>query len=356
MKLSNETIALLEDLERRIDPEIEDDFKKQWEDFNYDRFEGDVFTPERKKPSQPSLDLPQININDAIEDYDVMLRSQLVSVSKVLSSPNLTPSVRANYGTGILSSLFGAEIFVMPRHQNTLPTTKPFDDTAKIEEIVEKGIPDLNGGFGQKVFEFGELCAETFAKYPKINKYVNVYHPDLQGPLDICELMWGGELFYSLYDEPELVHSTLSLITDTYTEFLNKWYKIFPGDSYMSVHWNKGWHKGKIFLRCDSAMNLSHEFYKEFAAPYDGILLDRFDGGGMHFCGKGDHYIETLCSHPKLYAINLGQPHYNDMEKIFQNSVDKGIKIFGYHVEIQDRPTGFNHSLHSQIKQVIKKA
>ena len=70
-------------------------------------------------------------------------------------------------------------------------------------------------------------------------------------------------------------------------------------------------------------------------------------------CAKN---IETLCSHPKLYAINLGQPHYNDMEKIFQNSVDKGIKIFGYHAEIKDRPTGFNHSLHSQIKQVIKKA
>lgn len=349
MTLSNETLKLLEDIESRIDPETEDDFKKQWEDFIYDRFDGDVFTPHRKKTSMSSLELPKINHNDAVADYDVMLRSQLTAVSDALGSTGKSLAIRANYGTGILSSVFGAEIFVMPREQNTLPTTKPFNDTAKIEEMIEKGIPDFNCGFGKNVMEFGEICAETFAKYPKISKYITVFHPDLQGPLDICELLWGGEMFYAMYDESELVHSALSLITETYTAFLNKWYEIFPSNSYMNPHWNTTWHRGKIFLRCDSAMNLSPEFYKEFASPYDTILLDRFDGGCMHFCGRGDHYIETLCNTPKLYGINLGQPHYNDMEKIFKNSVDKGIKVLAYKPKlfkhVKDRPTGFNHSL-----------
>ena len=226
MKLSNETIAILEDIEKRIDPETEEDHIKQWEDFLYDRFEGEVFAPARKKRTSPSFDLPNININDAVADYDTMLRSQLAGVSKSLESKSASLVIRANYGTGILSSLFGAEIFIMPREQNTLPTTKPFNDTEKIEEMIEKGIPDLNGGLGKKVFEFGELCAETFAKYPKINKYLRMYHPDLQGPLDICELLWGGEMFYAMYDEPELVHSALSLVTDTYTAFMNKWHSV----------------------------------------------------------------------------------------------------------------------------------
>ena len=319
----------------------------------YDRFEGEVFAPARKKRTSPSFDLPNININDAVADYDTMLRSQLAGVSKSLESKSASLVIRANYGTGILSSLFGAEIFIMPREQNTLPTTKPFNDTEKIEEMIEKGIPDLNGGLGKKVFEFGELCAETFAKYPKINKYLRMYHPDLQGPLDICELLWGGEMFYAMYDEPELVHSALSLVTDTYTAFMNKWHKLYPCDSYMNPHWNTLWHRGKIFLRCDSAMNLSPELYREFAAPYDAKLLDRFDGGAMHFCGRGDHYIEILCNTPKLYGINLGQPCYNDMEKIFANSVDKGIKVLGYskkdYEAVKDRPTGFNHSLHARL-------
>lgn len=350
MNLSEKTLAILEDIERRIDPETENDFVKQWEDFLYDRFDGEVFTPTRAKTSPVGCELPDININDAIDDYEIMLQSELVKVSNILASKGGSLAVRANYGTGILTSVFGAEIFVMPRENRTLPTTRPFDDTSKIEEIIQKGIPDLNCGFGRKVFEFGELCAEVFAKYPNISKYVKVYHPDLQGPLDICELLWGGEMFYSMYDEPELVHSALNLITDTYTAFLNKWYEIFPSNSHMNPHWTTLWHKGNIFLRCDSAMNLSPEFYDEFAAPYDRILLDRFDGGCMHFCGRGEHFIETLCNTPKMYGINLGQPHYNDMEKIFKHSVDKGIKILGFTKKefeaVKDRPVGYNHSLH----------
>jgi hypothetical protein len=77
-KLSKETVALLEDIEARIDPEVEEDYINQWRDFLYDRFDGDIFVPERKKCSAPSVDIQRIdNINDALESYDNMLRHQL---------------------------------------------------------------------------------------------------------------------------------------------------------------------------------------------------------------------------------------------------------------------------------------
>ena len=38
-KIARETELLLEDIERRIDPETEEDYRRQWEDFLYDRFE-----------------------------------------------------------------------------------------------------------------------------------------------------------------------------------------------------------------------------------------------------------------------------------------------------------------------------
>ena len=349
VKLSSETLALLEDIERCIDPETEDDFIKQWEDFLYDRFEGDIFSPKRKKLATPKVSIPGVNINDAIVDYDLMLRHQLLPVLGALRRENLNICVRSNYGTGIMTSLFGAEIFTMPRENNTLPTTRSLNDTDKLREIVEKGIPDLNTGFGRRVFEFGELCKEAFSKYPKIEKYVTVYHPDTQGPLDILELLWGGEMFYAMYDEPELVHSAIQLVTDTYKKVLDKWYELFPKRTDMNPHWANLWHRGAILLRSDSAMNLSPELYDEFAAPYDKHLLEYYGGGCVHFCGRGDHYIETMCNLPLIHGINMSQPEYNDMEKIYRNTVDKGLKILAFKKPWAEadlsRPGGFHHNL-----------
>ena len=288
------------------------------------------------------------NINDALECYDNMLRHQLAGVSNALAGKRGNLCVRANYGTGILNSLFGSEIFVMPRETNTLPTTRAFNDTEIIREKVEAGMPDLMSGFGRQVFEFGELCAEVLENYPKIKKYVNVYHPDLQGPLDICELLWGGEIFYAMYDEPELVHAMLRLVTDTYTAFIEKWFKMFPPSEEMNLHWAFLWHRGAIMLRNDSAMNLQPDFYREFAMPYDGELLGKY-GGAVHFCGRGDHYIELLCSLPGLYGVQMSQPQYNDMEIIYKNTVDRGIKLLGlnrkYAEEHLSREGGFRHNL-----------
>ena len=348
-KLSRETLALLDDIEARIDPEVEEDYTDQWRDFLYDRFDGDIFSPVRKKCSEPLSDIPAIdNINDALESYDNMLRQQLGGVSNSLGKKRGNLCVRANYGTGILSSLFGAEIFVMPREMNTLPTTRALNDTELIRAKIEAGMPDLMSGFGKQVFELGELCAEVFEKYPKIKKYVTVYHPDLQGPLDICELLWGGEIFYAMYDEPELVHAMLRLVTDTYIAFIEKWFKMFPPSEEMNIHWGFLRHRGAIMLRNDSAMNLSPDFYREFAMQYDGELLKKY-GGAVHFCGRGDHYIEMLCSLPGLHGVQMSQPELNDMDIIYHNTVDRGIKLLAFNKKTAEahlsREGGFRHNL-----------
>ena len=347
--LSKNTLALLNDIENRICPEAEEDFARQWEDFLNNRFTGDIFSPCRSVVSAPEFVLPGVNINDAINDYEQMLIHQLQGVSHALNSRNQNLCVRANYGTGILSSLFGAEIFEMPREMNTLPTTKAIGDTEKIREISENGVPDLTNGFGRRVFEFGEFCRDVFSRYPKIQQYVAVYHPDTQGPLDICELMWGCEMFYTMYEEPELVHAMMTLLTDTYTAFMNKWYEIYPMNPGINVHWASIRHKGTILLRDDSAMNLSPELYEEFAAPYDGELLKRFGGGAVHFCGRGDHYIETLTSLPGLTGINMSQPELNDMEKIYRCTVDRGIKLLAFNRNWaqKDKARGFGGNLHA---------
>lgn len=351
--MKKELFDLLDDIERRIDADVEEDYQSQWHDFLYDRFDGEIFAARRRSFKAPTVEVKTVMINDALDDLELMLYSQLTGVyfaldPREVSRPaSLNLSIRANYGTGILSSLFGANLFMMPRESNTLPTTKPLRDGDAMNETLEKGMPDLKGGLGGRVLRFGEYTAEIFSHYPKISKYVTVYHPDLQGPIDICDLLFGEQMFYTLCDDPDLLHGVLSLITDTYTAFMNEWYKIFPRRTDMNPHWSNTYHKGALMLRNDSAVNLSPDAYREFSVPYDTILLSRFGGGAMHFCGRGDHFITDLCSIPGLYAVNVAQPHLNDMEKIYKNTVDRGIKLIAFDINRakQDIARGFNHSL-----------
>ena len=328
MELSAYTRALLDDIERRISPEAEDCFIKQWEAFWAGDYNGIIFAPERKTLSEPSVEVKKININDALTDYDLMLASELGRVSNALESGKGALAIRANYGTGIIPSLFGAKIFTMPRKQNTLPTAIPFGDEESIQRLADGGVPSLYNGFGKNVFEFGEICREVFSQYPKIAKYVNVYHPDTQGTLDIAELLWGSDIFYAFYDEPDLIHGLMDVITETYKGFLDKWFELYPskeGEG-LNVHWDF-FIKGKICIRNDSAMNLSPELYEEFAFKHDKHLFDYYGGGVLHFCGRGEHYLDIATSIDTLYGINLSQPHLNNMDKIYAATVAKGKKI-----------------------------
>ena len=237
---------------------------------------GISFPPSAAKKCASSLPRRDVRINETLDDLEAMLYAQLLNVSDALESDNKNLSVRANYGTGILSSVLGAELFILPDACNTLPTTRPLAGQGAIERLLERGMPSLTDGLGSRVFSAGELFREVFARYPKIEKYVEIYHPDLQGPLDICELMWGEDLFYAMYDEPELVAAVMQLITDTYMRFMERWQALVPPRDDICCHWDNVMHRGQIVLRNDSAMNLSPEFYDTFARAFDSQLMERY--------------------------------------------------------------------------------
>ncbi len=323
----------LEDLECRIDPNDEERLRQEWIDF-LEKGTGDpVFAPARSEKRPPKIEWPEVRINETLEDYDKMALMQMKMVSDSLANGSGGMlGVRASYGTGILPLLFDTKLFVMPEETNTLPTATPLHDEDKIRELIDAGVPDLNKGYGEQVFEMGRRYLEIAEAYPNIGKYVAIYHPDIQGPLDVGEVVWGSDIFMALYMNPELVKQFLELVTETYIAFLDKWYEIVPPSDGYSVHWSV-LHKGRIMLRDDSAMNVSGDLFGDFVEPYDGRLLKHYGGGAIHFCGRGDHYIERMTKMEGLYGINMSQPHLNDMETIYKATVDKGIPLLGFIAE-----------------------
>ena len=102
-------------------------------------------------------------------------------------------------------------------------------------------------------------------------------------------------------------------------------------------------------LRDDSAMNLSPAMFDEFIKPYDGRLLAEFGGGAIHFCGRGDHFIENLSTIEGVHAVNLSQPECNDMETIYRHTVDKGIQIVGLNEATARQALAQGRDLHNSV-------
>lgn len=339
----------LEDLEARIDPEEEELLLKQWINFTENRFQGEIFTPRRRRCSPPAVQWPKVFVNAALADYDLMALQQYGDCSKQLAEGSgLLLNVRCNYGTSIIPSLFGVKLFVMDEESDTLPTSLPFNDVEAIRRIVEAGVPNINAGLVAKVLAMAKYYQTVRKQYPKVSRYVYIYHPDFQGPMDICEIIWGSSYFYAFYENSDLVKAFLELVTETYIRAMQTWKTVVPFHERGNTHWGV-YHKGNIMLRDDSAMNLSREMFDEFVRPYDQRLLDEFGGGAIHFCGKGDHFVSSLASMKGLNAVDLAQPQYNDMETIYKYTVDRGIKLLELKCKAVEEPLARGRSLHGQV-------
>ncbi|MHB1457394.1 MAG: hypothetical protein ACYC0V_10820 [Armatimonadota bacterium] len=323
--------AYLSDLEDRIDPIEEERLFNEWVDFLEGRFTGVIFSPRRTEMRPSKLEWQVVSINEALDDFDTMILQQYGACSLMLAGGSGgIMNVRCNYGSSIIPVLFGAELYIMDEEFNTLPTSRPLPgDIDTVRKLIDDGVPKLRASIAGKVFEMGERYRQIGEGYPKIGKYIPIYHPDVQGPLDICEVVIGSGIFYMLYDHPELIKQFLGVVTQTYIEYMREWYALIPPQSAYSAHWSM-LHKGYVMLRDDSAMNLSPDMYLEFVRPYDQMIFDGFGGGAIHFCGRGDHYIEQMCQMNGLTAIAMSQPHLNNMETIYRNTIDKGISLIGF--------------------------
>ncbi len=339
----------LADLEERIDIEEEERIAQTWLDFADLRCDTPYFEP-RRAPHPPTVEWKPMLINDALESDEGMVYQQLCLISDVLRRGGGDMlCLRSNFGTGIIPGIFGAETFIMPRETNTLPGSRPLaGGIDAIRRILDAGRYDFESGYAKRVFTVAELYLSKIAAFPKLQRYLSYYNPDLQGPLSLCEATWGSDIYADVFDEPELVEQALDFFADVYIDFTKKWHALCPPyDATHSVEWGC-LHRGGTIIRNDAAMNISGEMYRQYVAPRDQRIIDAF-GGGVHFCGRGHHFIGHVAALRGLSCINLSQPDWNDMEIIYQNTIDRDIIIFGMVPEEVERATQAGRPLRGRV-------
>ena len=316
--------ACLDDIESRLCPEEEEEILEGWR--RWGEYEiGSAELPQGRKKRPSTMEWTPVNINDALCDDELMAIREFAGVNKRLCRGGREPlRVRCNYGVSNVATAFGCGLFTMPRETDTLPNAIKLSEEAR-EDLAEKPLPDQYAGNFASIYRMAKLYREIKTAYPRIGRYVHIEQPDLQGPMDNLELIWGSDLFYSLVDEPELIHAMLKKITAYIEMQMEAWLSVFPENRGTASYFRHR-EKGCIVLRDDSAMNLSPAFFEEFIVPYDGEILQKY-GGIVHFCGKGDHFIPILSTLKGLRGINMSQPHLNDMDKVFSHTIDRGLHL-----------------------------
>lgn len=277
-------------------------------------------------PDEISADFQQYTTREIHFDRDKMLISQMQgALSAALGGMDAVPSVRANMGCGIFPSLFpGIEQLLFD--DSRMPWVVGHLDAGAIRKLDYDDIRITD--------EFKLALSHMEYMAEKLDGTgVLVYPPDLQGPFDIAHIVFGDEIFYAMYDEPELVHHLLGLCVYAAKLGMDESLKVIPRSNELLAHYSSlvmPRSLGGIKLSEDTTTLISAEQMAEFAVPYTAKILEYFGGGYVHYCGRNDPLFERITGLDKARGLNFGNPEKHDMDGTLRKMSARGIIYYGW--------------------------
>jgi len=227
---------------------------------------------------------------------------------------DLPCTVRANCGTVVIASLFGGR---WEQHNDDPPWVRPYEGLDALQAVFDIDPLDFTRGLCPKVIDIYRFYNQALADYPNVRQCVHIVLPDLQGPFDNAELLRGSAIYIDLYDSPELVQRLLERMVRAQVGFARHLHDLIREGYSGYSHQHATVLPGHILIRNDTPINISADMYRQHLAPHDEAVLSQMGGGGIHFCGKGDHLVPEILKLPSLTAIDMGQPAKNDLDKAY---------------------------------------
>ena len=243
-------------------------------------------------------------------------------------------AVKCNYGTVILSTAFGCNWDIF---EDDYPWVEPFESmddikkiTADIDDLVQtKKL--LIKGIIPCVINALEFFNEKMHIYPKLKKHLQISLPGLQGPLNVVSEIWGSDIYYSFFKEDASTDLLKVLLEKTANAilFLKKEFEKFTIQrNWPFISTDMGYVvPGEILIKNDSSVMLSPQMYEEYVMTADALVLEKGNGGGIHFCGNGEQLVDSMLKIPNMKGIDLGQPECVNIDKIYEKCKQNKVVI-----------------------------
>ena len=232
--------------------------------------------------------------------------------------PTLFPGCRQ----ALIPSMFGAKEKLRDYHFWVDPVIKNIRDINSIEHIRPKESQVFMNIYNRILF-FRENIKGSL---------VTIHMPDIQGPVDIANVLLGTEnLMMSMFDKPKEIHSLLEKITLILMETVDLLLDVSEGELIPFHAEPNVWVPGEqgFSFNEDLIAILSPDLFKEFALPYYNILSKKYGGFFTHSCGSFTQNLKNLLKINGFIGINFQVTEQDIFEtlKVFTN---KAVVVCGW--------------------------
>lgn len=129
---------------------------------------------------------------------------------------DLPLTVRANFGTVLIASVFGAGPEQVGENP---PWVRHAGSRAEFESYLDCDPTDFTQGWLPKVEKTLKVYRQILSDYPKLRKMIRIVLPDLQGPIDNASLMRGSNFLLELITDRELTTRAMQLCAEAQAGF-----------------------------------------------------------------------------------------------------------------------------------------
>jgi len=211
------------------------------------------------------------------------------------------PTVRVQFGTGIIASAFGCETFVP---DDELPCSRG-PAIGEWEAIAGLRQPSTAAGLLGRLEEFTRVFRE------RLPEGVHVQHPDIQSPFNNGYAIRGNDLFLDMVDDPPSVDMLLDVITDFMIEVVPRLKAMVSDDRQWFFDMGVLWKGTARISNCSTTM-IDPRMYERFVLPRDRRLFRAIGGGRVHYCGTSAPVIASFLGIPMLSGLDY-DPYLHDL-------------------------------------------